>query len=33
MQKLALCPQYGMEKHHEGTQLFHTSSKGLQPLL
>ena len=25
--------QYGAEKQHEGTQLFRTSSKGVQPLL
>ena len=25
--------QYGTEKQHEGTQLFRTSSKGVQPLL
>ena len=25
--------QHGMEKQHAGTQLFHTSSKGVQPLL
>ena len=25
--------QYGTEKQHEGTQLFHTSGKGVQPLL
>ena len=24
---------YGTEKQHEGMQLFHTSSKGVQPLL
>ena len=33
LQKPSMMPKYGMEKQHEGTQLFHTSSKGAQPLL
>ena len=30
-QNLTWCPQFGVEKQHEGAQLFHTSCKGYNP--